>query len=123
MELSVAQYLVAVTPKPAMFIIDCNPNMVGYPSSGGVPDIYTRTVPLVEWVKPVVFMSLDANGTSFIRSLNQPFLWSRAFALTTGTSEQTAIQIRPLCCLKEQHMGRSGVALAQGQTKQTKVLL
>ena len=31
MEVSVAQYLAAITPKPGLFIVDCNPNMVRSP--------------------------------------------------------------------------------------------
>jgi len=51
METSVAQYLVNITPAPALFIIDCNPNMIGFPAAGSVPDIYSRTVPLVDYIR------------------------------------------------------------------------
>ena len=53
METNVAQYLVDIVPAPGLFIIDCNPNMVGFPPSGGTSqnDIFSHTVPLVDFIR------------------------------------------------------------------------
>ena len=65
MELSVAQYLIEINPKPSLFIIDCNPNM-------NYTLIRDRAVPLIQFIRqnghpttPIIMTEGTKHGTDW----------------------------------------------------------